>query len=92
MFSEEQKKTEIYRIIYTGEFNIVRLVTLSDIETYKSYYLNSSHLKNYPDGIINLLVVEDLLLRRRIAEFMISSMDVDKLSAITFHTYREKAA
>lgn len=88
MFSEEQKKTEIYRIIYTGEFNIVRLVTLSDIETYKSYYLNSSHLKNYPDGIINLLVVEDLLLRRRIAEFMISSMDVDKLSAITFHTYR----
>ncbi len=88
MYSEGQKKTEIYRIVYTGKLDIARIVNFSDIEAYKSFYFDSNHLKSLNNGTIDVRIVEDLLLRRRIAEFMISSMDVDKLSATTFHTYR----
>lgn len=84
MLSEKQKNIEIYKATYTAELNIPKLAELAGLTEYQNFY--NEHKRNSTDGIISLTAIKDLLLRRRIVEFLISNFNIMGCSA--FHTYR----
>ncbi|SEL35931.1 tyrosine-type recombinase/integrase [Ruminococcus albus] len=86
--SSKSKIIAIEKAIYTGCLDILEFTFSANDKTFFDYFSDPKHSEVCKSASIDLHFIEDILLRRKIVEYLYHCMDSKKINPNTFYSYR----